>query len=203
MGRPAKFDRDEAVETVMEEIWRTGFARSSVKALSQKLGITRSSFYNAFGSREALFAKALERYFTQSPDRPLGEAGPQTPLKPLMTNVFREICRHRAKDPDGRGCLVVNGVADLCPAHEALGAMVAEALLGSLARIRQLLGWARARGELAPDTDIDALALAVQNLMAGLSLISKVVQDEDQLWRSTRLTLAGLGLYAETNDAIL
>ena len=59
MARPSKFDRQTAVELVMNDIWRSGFEANSVKAISEKLGITRSSFYNAFGSREALFLEAL------------------------------------------------------------------------------------------------------------------------------------------------
>ncbi len=187
----------------MHEIWRHGFDRASVKALSEKLGITRSSFYNAFGNREALFAKALERYFAQAQDRPLHDAGPQTPIRPLITNVFRQICHSRAKDPEARGCMVVNGVAELCPAEDALGAMLAGALLGSLENIRHLLERARAQGEIAPDAPVPALALAVQNLMVGLSVTSKVVRDEALLWRGTALTLQGLGLYEETDDATL
>ena len=63
MGRPTSFNRDEAIETVMQEMWRNGYEANTVKALSERLGITRSSYYNAFGSREALFKLALEKYF--------------------------------------------------------------------------------------------------------------------------------------------
>ncbi len=205
MGRPSKFDREAAIDTVMQEVWRNGFERASVKALSERLGITRSSFYNAFDSREALFGKVLERYFAQSPDRPLREAGPETPIRPLLSAVFREICRAQAADDEARGCMVINGVADRCGgarAGDRLATLLAEALLGSLARIRQLLDWAQAHGEIAPDADTQALAMAVQQLLAGLSVVSKVVRDEAQLWAGTALTLKWLGLLAEKeNDA--
>jgi hypothetical protein len=46
MARPAKFDRQQAVDIVMNEIWKNGFELSSVNALSNRLGITRPSFYN-------------------------------------------------------------------------------------------------------------------------------------------------------------
>ena len=48
MGRPAKFDRDKAIEIIMNEIWKKGYEACSVKALSEKLSITRPSFYHAF-----------------------------------------------------------------------------------------------------------------------------------------------------------
>jgi len=71
MPRPAKFDRQEALDVVMNEIWRSGYEACSAKAISEKLGITRSSFYNAFGSREALFKEALDAYIVSAPDRML------------------------------------------------------------------------------------------------------------------------------------
>ncbi|KPH83146.1 TetR/AcrR family transcriptional regulator, partial [Bosea vaviloviae] len=68
-GRPSQFDRDAALEAALMAFWRDGYQANSVKALSERLGITRSSFYNAFESREAMFMEALERYLERSPDR--------------------------------------------------------------------------------------------------------------------------------------
>src|SRR3546814_19449373 len=72
-GRPAEFDRDAALEVAMLAFWREGFKETSVKALSERLGITRSSFYNAFGSQEAMFLEALDRYLERSPDRAMAD----------------------------------------------------------------------------------------------------------------------------------
>ncbi|MHC0054564.1 TetR/AcrR family transcriptional regulator [Actibacterium sp. D379-3] len=201
MARPSKFDRDAALEIVMNEIWRNGYEASSVKALSERLGITRSSFYNAFGTREAMFREVLAKYFEQTPDRPLGTATPQTPIKPLLTNILREICRTRALDPEARGCLTVNCVAELCATHQNLGGLLAEAILGSTARIEQVLGWAATGGEIDETADLHTLALSVQSLILGLSVLSKIVHSETKLWAVAAATLKGLGLYEETAHA--
>ena len=74
MARRLEFDREKAVEIAMNQFWKNGFEASSVKSLSQAFGITRSSFYNAFGSHEALFEEALALYFEQSPDQALARA---------------------------------------------------------------------------------------------------------------------------------
>ena len=198
MGRPAEFDRDEAIHRVMEEVWRGGYEPASVKALSERLGITRSSFYNAFGSREDLFRAVLARYLAESPDRMLGTADARTRIRPLLTSLFRSICAIRAKDPEGRGCLAVNSVAELCPAHEALAAHLADALTKSVARIEQLLTWGIESGELPRTTDAHAKALAVKTLLVGINLMCKVVRDERDLWAAAELTLRGLDLYEDT-----
>jgi len=198
MGRPAKFDRDQAVETVMHELWKHGFEACSVKAISEKLGITRSSFYNAFESREALFKEALELYFTQTPDRVLNAVRPDTRILALLTGMYREVCRSRAADSEARGCMAVNSVSELVAVNDELGPLLERAVLGSLERLEQLLRQAARGGEIGDGDDLREKALALQNLLMGLNVMCKVVRSEEDLWAAARQTLKGLGLYDES-----
>lgn len=200
MGRPSKFDRDEAVEAAMQAVWTSGYEQASAKALAELLGITRSSFYNAFGSREALFAEIIRRYAKISPDAPLyGEVS--GPVLPLLVSVFREICRVRGNDREARGCIIIDAVSEICPSPEAPGPMLESYLLGSARRLEDLLNLAKTRGELPVSADAHALALAMQNLLVGLNVLCKVVRNEEELWLLTKTTMKGLGLLPETTDA--
>lgn len=196
MGRPTKFDRQAAIELVMNAIWQYGFEACSVKAISEKLGITRSSFYNAFGSREALFLEALERYFSQSPDKALAMVDRDTNVLKVLTQVFKEVCRSRAADPEARGCMLVNCVTELVGIDETLGPVLEKVVLGILDRLERLLGQAAANGEIEDKGDLREKALALQNLLIGLNVMAKVVRSEDDLWAAARQTLKGLGLYS-------
>ena len=196
MGRPAEFDRDQAVEIVMNDIWMNGYEACSIKGISEKLGITRSRFYNAFGSREALFEEALELYFSRTPDRVLAQAEGDIRIVPMLTKMFKDVCRTRAADPQGRGCMAVNCVAELVGVNESLGPMLERAVLGSLDRLEHLLRRAAANGEIEDRGDLREKALALQNLLIGLNVMCKVVRSEKDLWRAARQTLKGLGVYA-------
>lgn len=197
MGRTRQFDRDAAVEWVMNEIWRVGFEACSVKAISENLGITRSSFYNTFESREALFIEVLQRYFEGSPDRMLaGFAESKRPLV-LLCEVFKEACRIRASDPEHRGCLAVNSVSELVGVNETLGPPLETAIKQSIKRFENLLTHSMDLGELPPTSNIAELALAIQNLLIGLNTLSKVVKSEEQLWTVAKVTLQALGVYRE------
>ena len=196
MGRPAQFDREQAVEIAMNEIWMNGFEACSIKAISEKLGITRSSFYNAFQSREALFEEALELYFSQTPDRVLAQVDSNIRIVPMLTKMFKDLCRARAADPRARGCMAVNCVAELVGVNEALGPMLERAVLGSLERLEHLLRRAAANGEIEDRGDLREKALALQNLLIGLNVMCKVVRSEKDLWRAARQTLKGLGVYS-------
>ncbi len=181
----------------MNEIWRTGFEACSVKAISEKLGITRSSFYNAFGSREELFLQALEWYFSKSPDQALNIVDCDARIIKVMTGVFKDVCRARAADPEARGCMVVNCVAELVGIDKTLGPVLEKAMLGSLDRLESLLYQAAANGEIENKGDLREKALALQNLLIGLNIMAKVVRSENDLWATAKQTLKGLGLYEE------
>lgn len=195
MGRPRQFDREAAVEVVMNEIWRKGFEANSTKALAELLGITRSSFYNAFGSREAVFKEALDLYFSRSPDRVLAEIGNEANVLKVLTALFKEVCRVRAADGEARGCMAVNCMTELVGADESLGPLLRDAVLHSLDRLEHLLRHAASTGEIKDTGDLRDKALALQNLLIGLNLMSKVVRSEDDLWAAAKVTLRGLGLY--------
>src|SRR4051812_1938969 len=62
-GRPATFDRGEALQRAMELFWARGYEGATLEDLQVAMGgITPPSFYHAFGSKEALFRKAVDLY---------------------------------------------------------------------------------------------------------------------------------------------
>ena len=52
----------KAVDRAMILFWRKGYEGTSLSDLTGGLGITRPSLYAAFGSKQGLFRKVLERY---------------------------------------------------------------------------------------------------------------------------------------------
>lgn len=181
----------------MNEIWRHGYQACSAKALSEKLGITRSSFYNAFGSREQLFREALALYAEMCPDRKLAEPDHDGSILDLIAGTLRELCKARAADPEARGCMAVNSISELVASESVLGAELTHNVLGNIDRLENLLRLAVENGELAGGTDLRAKAMALQNLLIGVSVLAKAVRSEEELWASARETLTGLGLYRE------
>lgn len=181
----------------MNEVWRRGYEASSAKALAELLGISRSSLYNAFGSREVLFLEALDLYFARTPDRVLSDVPENASILGTLTATFREICRVRARDNEAKGCLAVNCVAELVGVDETLGPALVTIFEKSLARLESLLRRAAARGEIEDNGDLHEKALALKNLLVGINLMSKIVRPERELWAIAKQTLTGLGLYRE------
>ena len=202
MARPSKFDRDEAIETAMEAFWRAGYQACSVKALSERLGITRSSFYNAFGSREALFREALARYGDQAPDQAFADAQVKPgEVRRRITGTFRAACRARAADPDARGCFAIKSVAELCSRDEELGPIITDIVRANVTRLEHLLAFGKETGELPESLDPHATALALKTVLVGLNVVCKVIREEEELWLSARTALKALDLLEEDTAA--
>jgi TetR/AcrR family transcriptional repressor of nem operon len=68
-------------------------------------------------------------------------------------------------------------------------------LLRNLDLMEGLLRQAVVKGEMEDAGDIREKALAIQNLLVGINLMSKIVRSEADLWAVARQTLKGLGLY--------
>jgi AcrR family transcriptional regulator len=61
-GRPRGFDADEALERALLVFWEHGYEGASLATLTGAMGISTTSMYAAFGNKEELFRKVLERY---------------------------------------------------------------------------------------------------------------------------------------------
>src|SRR5713226_6777328 len=61
-GRTRQFDLDEALDRALEVFWARGYEGATLPELTRAMEINRPSLYAAFGNKEQLFRKALDRY---------------------------------------------------------------------------------------------------------------------------------------------
>ena len=61
-GRPREFDLNEALDKAVEVFWELGYEAADTATLSARMGLSKPSIYNSFGSKEDLFLEALQRY---------------------------------------------------------------------------------------------------------------------------------------------
>ena len=62
MPRPRSFDTDAIIDQLCDYFWEHGYSAASLDDLAARLGVKRGSLFNAFGSKEVLFAAAFDRY---------------------------------------------------------------------------------------------------------------------------------------------
>jgi AcrR family transcriptional regulator len=62
MARPREFDEDYVLEKALHVFWDKGYEAASLADLQEATGLTKSSLYKAFESKDGLFRRVLERY---------------------------------------------------------------------------------------------------------------------------------------------
>src|ERR1700746_1659284 len=61
-GRPRCFDLEEALDRSLLLFWEKGFQNTSLDEIAEAVGVKKPSLYAAFGDKEMLFRKVLQRY---------------------------------------------------------------------------------------------------------------------------------------------
>src|SRR5260370_42484476 len=60
-GRPRCFDLEQALDRSMALFWEKGFQNTSLDEIAQAVGVKKPSLYAAFGYKELLFRKVIQR----------------------------------------------------------------------------------------------------------------------------------------------
>lgn len=112
-GRPRNFDEATALEQALFVFWKKGYEATSLEDLTKAMGLSRSSFYAAFDSKQALFLRALEHYSRNGLRnlKDVAETSDGNPVEAMMQAL---------SDPQGgsKGCMLVNCITELAP-HDA------------------------------------------------------------------------------------
>ena len=174
-GRPRTFDIDDALEQALRVFWKRGFLDASLAELTEAMGLNKPSLYAAFGDKEQLYLRALERYVEQRLSRQAValESEPEAPR--AIERFLRGLAALYTDPRNPGGCFIVNGTADLGGAGmpAAVEARLREALQANEARLKSRLQRARADGQLAADAQPDQLASFYMATVAGLGVLAK------------------------------
>lgn len=108
MARPITYDEEFVLSAALDQFWAEGFSRSSVDMLVDCTGLNKHSLYQAFGGKNGLFQRVLERYIQRRSRRYLVAFEQQRGLAALRA-YFESVLRK----PDRRGCLVANTAIEL------------------------------------------------------------------------------------------
>jgi len=108
MGRPRGFDASAALDRAVLVFWAQGYEGASLDDLTGAMGITRTSMYRAFGNKEDLFRKALERY-TEGPASYVARALGQLTAREVATTFLDGAVRSTTRPDCPAGCLGVQG----------------------------------------------------------------------------------------------
>ncbi|MEN8238249.1 MAG: TetR/AcrR family transcriptional regulator [Actinomycetota bacterium] len=112
MARARTYNRQEMLTRSMEVFWDRGYEATSIEDVTTATGVSRSSIYQAFGSKRGLFDAVVGRYLEGIDQmlEPLERGSDGLEDVSAFFERWRETIRSGA---DGSlGCLIVNTLAE-------------------------------------------------------------------------------------------
>ncbi|MBO1417358.1 TetR/AcrR family transcriptional regulator [Streptomyces sp. FH025] len=183
MSGRKQFDVDAALDQAMRVFWQRGYADASLDALTSATGLGRGSLYGAFGNKEALFGRCLDRYasiygarFELALTSHSGD-----PVRAIET--FFEVVLDRIADPSvPTGCLIAQSTAQSLTLSAENGTQVRGLLDLQRQRVRAALA-----GSPADAGTLDELATFVVAVNQSLAVLSRGGASDAELRSVARL----------------
>lgn len=170
-GRPASFDRTEALQRAMELFWSRGYEGATLEELQAVMGgISPPSFYNAFGSKEALFKEAADLYIKTVGGPPMCALEEGKTARASIEGMLRHAVESFSQPGKPRGCLLFLGATKCAPANQGPQEYLQMVRQRSPEAIKKRLRRAVTEGDISPDADLDAIVAFYVTLAHGLAV---------------------------------
>jgi AcrR family transcriptional regulator len=187
-GRPREFDTDVALDRAMLLFWRKGYDGTSISDLTDALGIARPSLYAAFGNKEQLFRKALDRYDAITADFLMGSLRAIT-ARSAVEGMLRGAANFHSHPTNPPGCLMVHGA--LVGSDESQASRdetrIRRARLTDAIHAR--LERARTEGDLPKGANARALARYVVTVLRGMAVEAASGATGEELYRTVDVAM--------------
>ncbi len=188
MGGIRKFDEDAVMDAVMRVFWQRGYDATSMVELADAAGILRGSLYHAYGGKEALLLRALDRY-AQHPGGAARSALQAPDLRQSMAGFLDAHLARMADPANPPGCLMCQtamecGARDLVPA-----ALVRTHFQRTEAAIHDALERGRTAGQLPDNADTVALARYFLGISRGMAVLHRAYGELDPVRDMARIAL--------------
>jgi len=168
-GRPRGFDVEKALDCALDVFLRKGYEGASMTDLTAAMGIERPSLYAAFGDKEGLFRKVLDRYVDRSMVF-VKLALEEKTARRFVERLLRGALESQTDPHNPPGCLMVQGALSCAEESEPVREELTSRRRQLEAVIRARLERARKEGDRSVSGSPADLARYLSTVMHGISV---------------------------------
>jgi TetR/AcrR family transcriptional repressor of nem operon len=190
MARLKDFDEERALDSAVDCFWKQGYEATTVRDLADAMKIGGASLYNAYGDKRALFGRSLERYANRSMRDRVARMEAEHRPKEAIRAFLVEIVDRSLKDPDRKGCLLINSALDVAPHDAEIGKVVAGYLDELRAFFRRNIEAAQHAGQAPEALDAEETADHLLGVLAGIRVLARTGAKRKALESVARPALA-------------
>src|ERR1700757_4186275 len=189
-GRPTVFDRGKALHEAMKLFWERGYEGTSFDDLIAAMGISASSFYNSFGSKEALYCEATQSYLEWSGQWFFAILNhPSIETRTAFARLFEAMAEEFTRGDHPLGCMISLAGTHCSPGMQNIRDMMAEHRAFSEGAMADRIRKGVVRGDLEEDTDCEMLAAYYSAVARGLAVQARDGASRQKLSEIGRLAM--------------
>lgn len=189
-GRPPAFDHEQALAQAMHVFWTHGYEGASMALLTGAMGINKPSLYGAFGGKEELFRKAVQRYL-QGPAAYVGEALTEPTAYRAVQKLLEQSAEVLVRPDRPRGCMVLQGVLNCGEGAETMQQELIAYRQAYETGLRQRFEQAQRDGDLPASENPATLAKYVATVHQGMSVQASSGASREELLAIVARVLQG------------
>jgi len=189
-GRPAVFDRAVALQAAMKLFWERGYEGTSFDDLISAMGISASSFYNSFGSKEALYCEATQSYLQWAGQWFFAILNdPSSDTKTAFARLFEATAEEFTRGDHPLGCMISLAGTHCSPGMSNIRDMMAEHRAFSESAMAERIRKGVAASDMPSRTDCDMLAAYYSAVARGLAVQARDGASRKKLSEIGRLAM--------------
>jgi TetR/AcrR family transcriptional repressor of nem operon len=185
MARSREFDETQALNRARELFWRDGYAATSLACLLDAMAISKSSFYETFGSKHELFLRALADYQDERTSQVETQLARCSDARTAIEALFRNVGHGGL----AKGCMSCNEAIELGQRDPAVEACVGEAIAGFEKQIERTIVRGQREGSIGTSRDPASLARLLAVAFNGLQVMVRAGTDRARLDETVEIVL--------------
>jgi TetR/AcrR family transcriptional regulator, transcriptional repressor for nem operon len=178
MARTKDFDEDEVLMKAVHLFWLKGYNGTSMQDLVDGLGISRSSLYDTYGDKHALFLRSLEHYKTGGGNKMEAIVNEASSAREAVKKLLEYAIGELLSDQEHKGCFLVNAAVEVAPHDAEVNKIICQNDRQVEDYFYNAIKNGQEKGEITDKQDAKALAGFILNIIKGIRVTAKSINDK-------------------------
>lgn len=188
-----QFEPEKALADAMGVFWIKGYESTSLQDLLQATGLSKSSLYQTFGNKHALFERCLTHYRDTFGSSMAARLDAAHSGAAFLREVLMSVAAEGERSGPRRGCLLMNTATEFAGRDPR----IAKEVSAGTHRMRDIFEAAVVRaqrdGEISADASPRALAQFFITTISGMRTMVKARASRQELESTAEIALMAMG----------
>lgn len=173
MARTKEFDERQALIKAMLVFWENGYEGTSIHDLETAMDLNRTSIYNAFGNKRAIFERVMACYKESVMSALLASMDSAPNIREGVKRLLNGALDIHFDTDNPGGCLVVLSVLESHQHDTRTQNSMAQMIHDLKDMLQARLTKAKRSGELSSELDTGSTANTIATTMVGMMVMGK------------------------------